>query len=121
MFSEKFHDIPDLEQSHKFLENWTWFRVFRSQILKEIEIKREEGLIGSSLEAEVLIETDVSTGNKLLSLGVDLKTLFITSDVILNIQKIDEYKLNVKINKSKYHKCDRCWHCLLYTSDAADE
>ena len=110
LFSEKFHDIPGSQQSHEFLENWTWFREFRSQILKEIEIKREKGLIGSSLEAEVLIETDSSTGKKLLSLEVDLKTLFITSDVVLNIQKIDEYKLIVKVNKSQHHKCERCWH-----------
>ena len=110
MFSEKFHDIPDSEQSHEFLDNWTWFREFRSQILKEIEIKREKGLIGSSLEAEVLIETDSSTGKKLLSLEVDLKTLFITSDVVLNIQKIDKYELIVTVNKSQHQKCERCWH-----------
>ena len=110
MFSEKFHDIPGSEQSHEFLDNWRWFREFRSQILKEIEIKREKGLIGSSLEAEVLIETGPSTGTKLLSLEVDLKTLFITSDVVLNIQKIDEFKSIVKINKSQHHKCERCWH-----------
>ena len=55
---------------------------------KEIEIKREKGLIGSSLEAEVLIETDSSTGKKLLSLEVDLKTLFITSDVVLIYKKL---------------------------------
>ena len=46
LFSEKFHDIPGSEQAPEFLENWTWFREFRSQILKEIEIKREQGLIG---------------------------------------------------------------------------
>ena len=114
LFSEEYHHIPGQVASQKSSEKWAWFRNLRGQVLKEIETKREKGIIGSSLEAEVLIETDSFANNKLSSLGVDLKTLFITSDVEIIANK-SELKITVK--KSQHQKCQRCWHrCSTVTS-----
>ena len=66
---------------------WTNIRELRSIVTTAIEEKRKEGLLGSSLQAKVIIHTDENTFNELINLN--LPDLFICSDV--------EMQLNNKI------------------------
>jgi isoleucyl-tRNA synthetase len=73
---------------------------------KEIENKRTEGLVGASLQAELIIHCDGAAYDALASLGEDLKFVFITSQVAL----VKGTGLNVEVKASVAPKCDRCWH-----------
>ncbi|MBN2120792.1 MAG: isoleucine--tRNA ligase [Candidatus Omnitrophica bacterium] len=79
----------------------------REKVLKGLEEKRAEGLIGSSLEAEVILGFADSKELEFFSLrkGI-LQEVFIVSG--LSIEKAD--KFFVKVNKAKGVKCPRCWN-----------
>jgi isoleucyl-tRNA synthetase len=75
---------------------WDALRALRTQVTEAIEPLRRDKVIGSSLEAEVTVPSDVA-----LEL---LAELFITSTV----HKGDE----IKVTKTHNHKCGRCWRYL---------
>jgi isoleucyl-tRNA synthetase len=81
---------------------------------KEIENKRTEGLVGASLQAELVIHCDDATYDALASLGDDLKFVFITSKVAL----VKGSALSVEVNASAATKCERCWH---YSDDVGHD
>ncbi|MGB9678151.1 MAG: class I tRNA ligase family protein, partial [Candidatus Ratteibacteria bacterium] len=115
---EAYQNIPFEKKESVFLENWPeienedknlldrWNRFFeiRKHILKKLEEKREQKIIGSSLEAKVIIECDKETSEFLRSF-YKLQTLFIVSDVEI----VNGEKLNIKIEKTNNKKCQRCW------------
>ncbi len=98
-------DFPEIEKEDKnLIERWDRFFEIRKIILKKIEEKREEKLIGSSLEAKVIIKCDRQMEEFLKSF-YKLNTLFIVSEVeILNSENFE-----VIVEKTKNKKCQRCW------------
>ena len=70
-----------------------------------IEEKRAKKIIGSSLEAEVIIKLN----KKIFEVvkGIDLSELFITSSVILKENEKDE--IEVETRKAVGKKCPVCW------------
>ena len=84
-------------------------RIFdlRQEVLKIMEEKRTQGLIRSSLEAEVLIEVDVQQDFEFLQSHEDiLREVFIVSSV--NVKKASKFL--IKIEKARGTKCPRCWN-----------
>ena len=73
---------------------------------KAIEDVRTAGGVGSSLQAEVVIEAAATTLAELARLGDDLKFVFITSQATAN----EGTELKVTVVPSTAAKCDRCWH-----------
>ena len=84
-----------------------WEKVFslRDKVLKEIELKRNEGLIGSSLEAEIILKFK----DKELEFYKDyqevLREIFIVSKLL-----IEEGNFQIKVSKASGDKCLRCWN-----------
>ena len=93
----------------------------RSQVLRQIEKKREAGEIGSSLQAEVTItcnEADAAWLRTFDGNDSELKFIFLTSKFSIDVDK----KLNsfigsenlelmfVDVVASAQSKCERCWH-----------
>ncbi len=88
------------------MDKWRAIQQVREIANKEIENKRTEGLVGASLQAELVIHCDGAAYDALASLGDDLKFVFITSKVTL----VKDEGLTVEVKASDDAKCERCWH-----------
>lgn len=99
--------FTNLGASNEALMNkWHAVHHVREIANKEIENKRTQGLVGASLQAELVIHCDGAAYDALASLGDDLKFVFITSKVSL----VKGEGLTVDVKTSEATKCERCWH-----------
>jgi isoleucyl-tRNA synthetase len=113
IFTSEFEVIPQTANGSDLFLKWQQIRKIRQEVTKAIEIEREAGKVGSSLQAEVSIKANQDHYDLLTSLGDELKFVFITSAA--NVSLIaHETPLQVAVRSSSYLKCSRCWH---YTSD----
>ena len=88
------------------LAKWARIREIRDAVNKDIEALRAAGQVGSSLQAEVVLEVAPDDLALLTSLGEDLKFVFITSAIKL----IAGEAMNTVTSASFNAKCERCWH-----------
>lgn len=98
-------NYPKTWDSEELLNRWESILSLRNQVLKEIETKRVSGLIGSSLEACVLIKCrgkDYPFYNEYRDAFAEI---FIVSSVT-----IEEGDFAIKISKAGGKKCLRCWN-----------
>jgi len=93
---------PDVD----LLAKWGRIREIREQVNKDIETVRAAGQLGSSLQANVALAVAPEDRELLLSLGQDLKFVFITSSV--DVLGAPAYSSTV--TPSNDAKCERCWH-----------
>ncbi len=111
-------DIPEIWHNLAIGDKFKPLVTLRSYISKALEDKRGEGIIGSSLEAKVTINTASEHHFKYLTENeVFLPVAFIVSQVevkrVENLEKglSEEFaKTEVKIEKADGQKCDRCWN-----------
>jgi isoleucyl-tRNA synthetase len=111
---------PEAWNNQILAEKYQWLLVaFRPHVLKALEEKRQAGMIGSSLEAKVVIETASDQDfNRFMAFDEKvLRTAFIVSQVML--QKVssvdagvstDFSKTKILIVKADGEKCPRCWN-----------
>lgn len=128
---EIWQHLPGPRGESVFLEEWYrdfpaltvedhWPRVIkvREEVSRELERLRNEGGIGSSLDAEVQIYCSGALRAALDSLGEELRFVFITSrvDVYGDTDRPDDARqsgldgLWIKVTASAHEKCVRCWH-----------
>ncbi|MBB2486874.1 isoleucine--tRNA ligase [Mitsuaria sp. WAJ17] len=88
------------------LAKWNRIREIRELTNKAIEDVRGQGLVGASLQAEVVIGAAEQDLTLLQSLGDDLKFVLITSAA--RIEAAPE--LSVTVTPTAHAKCERCWH-----------
>lgn len=116
---------PEVNESYidRDLEKkWDNILKIRKDVLKALEIKRGEGFIGNSLEAQVNIYTeDKEVYDYLISFEEPLETLFIVSktDIVRGKEEkglsSDAYTgvefpdIKVLITRAPGKKCERCW------------
>ncbi len=96
------------------LAKWSRIREIRDAVNKDIESLRSEGKIGSSLQANLVIALPPDDREMLLSLGQDLKFIFITSSA--EVWGAPAY--SSAVTPSSEVKCDRCWH---YRTDVGSD
>ena len=96
-------------------ETWNLLIETKTEVNKFLEEKRNNGEIGSSLEAEVTLHCDDQLFMRLSEVSEELKYLFITSKATLT--HLEDGKTNtdieglmLSIKPSDMEKCDRCWH-----------
>jgi len=87
-------------------ENWERIFAIRDDVLKALETARTEKLIGSSLDAKVILATDKDTTRFLLDYYDQLRYIFIASQVEVH----ESESLSIKIEKADGEKCERCWN-----------
>ena len=90
------------------LAKWSRIRELRDAVNKEIETLRADGKVGSSLQANVELTANPHDYAFLVSLGDDLKFVFITSAITIEAGN----EINTRVRASKDQKCERCWHYL---------
>ena len=120
----------DLESVHlsEWYEDWVcssegtitesdWVKVLnvRSEVNKVIESSRNNGEIGSSLEAEIELLCSSDLEKVLSKFSEELRFVFITSEAKVfpengQGEETEIEGLKIKISKTKKQKCERCWH-----------
>ena len=109
IFTETYAKLPEVPDEANLVERWTALRAVRADVQKRLEALREQGAIGSSLQAEVEIRVADRKSELLQSLGDDLRFVLITSQarVIPVPSTADE---DIIVRASTAAKCERCWH-----------
>ena len=95
--------------------NWHRLMEVRAQVLKSLEVARQDKFIGAPLEAHVHIAANGDVYPLLNEYVKDLPGLFIVSQVYLSQVALENGDaLSVKIGRAEGIKCERCWK---YTTD----
>jgi isoleucyl-tRNA synthetase len=98
-FTDEYLD-PALE------ERWERFMEIREEVMRALEKARADKLIGSSLEARVLLSVPPTLQELVAYFQENLATLFIVSQVET---EIGGEQLEVKVERALGTKCERCW------------
>ncbi|HRN76655.1 isoleucine--tRNA ligase [Ottowia sp.] len=104
IFLEEYAQLA--EPGAALLAKWDRIRDIREVVNKDIEMLREKGEVGSSLQAKVTLTAPPADHALLASLGPDMRFVFITS--VIELKAGDA--LTVSTSASKDTKCERCWH-----------
>jgi isoleucyl-tRNA synthetase len=89
-------------------QRWEHLLKVREIAQAALEAKRRDKVIGSSLEAQVVLHADEKTLSLLQSYEADLAALFIVSKVAL--LKGEVSGLTVDVRRADGNKCERCWN-----------
>ncbi len=98
---------------------WQAVEPVRDEVLRKLEILRQDGAIGSGLDAEVTIQAEPATLDRLAALGDELRFVMITSAAGLAplgdqhgdaVRLADGSRVQVDAHPSEHAKCVRCWH-----------
>ncbi len=119
IFTETFAVLPSLADEAPLVDKWSRIRAVRADVQKRLELLRERGEIGSSLQAEVEIRADAGTAALLKTLGDELKFVLITSDAATT-SVAEPSDQQIAVRPSQHAKCGRCWHWRADVGRAAD-
>ena len=108
VFEDFWYQLPEFSLSEEIIDHWGNLRQFRDIANKKIEEKRAEGVVGSSLQAELDIWLGGKAYESLARMGDDLRLVLITSRATV-YEKVGE-GIKVEVIPSTQKKCDRCWH-----------
>jgi isoleucyl-tRNA synthetase len=98
---------------------WEKLQFLRDEVNKALEIKRQQGVIGSGLAAAVDLYVHPQDMNWLQNYASELKFLFITSACEthehLKAPSSDTYfaqelDIDIVVKAANGEKCERCWH-----------
>ncbi len=120
------NDMPnehEINVDDEFNKTWDILGLIREDVKKVLEVARKDKVIGSSLEAKVIIYCNGTKYDLLASLKESLKEIFIVSAV--EIEKSGEGKfagekntdVTITVEKAAGEKCERCWS---YSEDVSD-
>ncbi|HUQ91355.1 MAG TPA: isoleucine--tRNA ligase [Bryobacteraceae bacterium] len=87
--------------------NWDKLMPVREQVLKALEVARQEKFIGAPLEARVRLRAGRDLYPLLEEYLEDLPSLFIVSQVLL--EDYSDAELAVHVERAAGQKCERCW------------
>jgi isoleucyl-tRNA synthetase len=107
VFEEEWYELPAHGLDEAVLSDWEIIVNVRSLVNKRIEEKREQGLVGSSLQSEIDIHASGRTYKAVSRLEDDLRFVMITSRAAAHESKGD---VRIDVTPSNHAKCDRCWH-----------
>lgn len=98
----------------KLLENWNRFMKVRSNVLKSLEVARDQKLIGKSFEAHIKLYVTDGVRTELDALNADLRQALIVSQLdVLPIDDApvdaDDYdEVKIVVEKAEGEVCPRC-------------
>jgi len=112
-------DMPEtlqVEGADTLVEKWDAFMKLRDDVLKALEVARNEKVIGKSLTASLVLYPNLETRQLLDSIKENLKQLFIVSGLEIarsyeeapeTAQKFENVAIEVK--RAEGETCERCW------------
>ncbi len=114
IFLNEMPKVSGLEFSDEFVAKWEYIYNLRVDAKKALELKRAEKVIGSSLEADLVITANDSDYDKLCAIADLLPSVFIVSRVDVEKGGDAEFTgettgLGFTVKKAAGHKCERCW------------
>ncbi len=106
--------VSGLEYSDEFVAKWDYIYNLRVDAKKALELKRADKVIGSSLEADLVITAGDAEYDKLTAIADILPAVFIVSRVDIEKGESGEFTgettgLGFTVKKASGHKCERCW------------
>lgn len=122
IFLNSMPEKSGISVSEKFKDKWNLIYELRDEAKKALEIKRNEKIIGKSLEADLEIYTNGDMFDKINAVVSLLPEIFIVSRV--EVLKGDgEFKgdmdgVSMTVKKASGEKCERCW---IYSDDIGDD
>ena len=100
--------------------NWKRLLAIRAVVLSALEEQRREKIIGSSLEARVVLNVVPALHEFLQAYEHELPALFIVSQVVLHLTETpagerrlandEALGMSVNVVKAEGEKCERCWN-----------
>ncbi len=118
VFLSEWFVFPQMETAQTMNNDfWQTLMQVRNSVNKALEGERKLGKIGAPLDAQVTLFADKELYALLTQLKDELRFVLITSDaqVLPLSEKADAIatdmpELWLKVEKSTYEKCARCWH-----------
>ena len=111
VFEQTAYDLPAGHGNADLIGKWTKIRAVRAEVMRAIEVEREAGRVGSSLQAGVQIQAGQDIAAVLQSLGDDLKFVLITSAAGVTVGAgLDANAVAIQVAPLTHTKCARCWH-----------
>jgi isoleucyl-tRNA synthetase len=86
---------------------WEQLVPLRDQVLKALDVAREDKVIGPSLEAAVFLEAGGEMYDLLSAYLADLPAWFVTSQV--ELRRAAGPLVEVRVDRARGDKCERCW------------
>jgi isoleucyl-tRNA synthetase len=116
--AEWYPGLESLDESDDMDEiYWQNLMAVKTAVNKVLESKRADGVIGSSLEAEVTLYCNNELLQQLNKLGAELRFALITSTATVrplsesqDASDSDVDGLEIAVAQSNHAKCARCWH-----------
>jgi isoleucyl-tRNA synthetase len=113
-----FDGLDSLAADSEFsLQKWEQVLELKTAVNKALELARKEGVIGGSLEAEVMLCLDEKWQKVAALLGDEIRFILITSAVEIKPlaeasgeMESDIEGVKITVSKSVHEKCERCWH-----------
>jgi isoleucyl-tRNA synthetase len=109
--------FPDLSSfaNNSALARWEPLFQLREEVSKKLEDARQAKMIGTSLEAQLLLVCGKEKFEYLRGFSSDLRYIFIVSEVALEESAgLPPDHFEVRVSPAAGEKCERCWN---YTSD----
>ena len=116
-------DWPDMEKDMAGWEDveldgkWSKILDLRDRVMKLLEVKRNAGMIGSSLEAAVKLCPLNDTMKKFVTGNIELfPGLFKVSQAIIveevrdDMEDVPDLSIRIVVERSSGEKCQRCWN-----------
>jgi isoleucyl-tRNA synthetase len=100
-------------------EDWVRLRAVREEVLKSLEEARNQKMIGTGLEAQVVLTAAEPLYSLLKRYEGQLRYLFIVSAVTL-VQAASgngSSGANVQVSKAPGQKCERCWNYSIHVGE----
>jgi isoleucyl-tRNA synthetase len=97
--------------SDKSAEDWVALRSVRDEVLKALEEARNSKMIGTGLEAQVMLAASDPVYTVLSRHAAELRYLFIVSAVtLMQGSGNGTGGVHVEVKKAEGLKCERCWN-----------
>ncbi|MDY2955559.1 MAG: isoleucine--tRNA ligase [Enterococcus cecorum] len=114
----EFPEVETFANQEELLDMWKAFMDFRDDVLKALEVARNEKLIGKSMEAKVTVYPNEQVRALLTALNTNLPQLLIISPDFFTVseegpasapeaaQKFED--VAILVERAEGHVCDRC-------------
>nr|WP_248629667.1 isoleucine--tRNA ligase [Enterococcus cecorum] len=114
----EFPEVETFANQEELLDMWKAFMDFRDDVLKALEVARNEKLIGKSMEAKVTVYPNEQVRTLLTALNANLPQLLIISPDFFTVseegpasapeaaQKFED--VAILVERAEGHVCDRC-------------